>query len=386
MAPEQARGKPVDRRADIWAFGVVLYEMLTGERLFRGDDVSEILAAVIKEEPRLDRVPSQVRQLLRRCLEKDPQRRLRDIGDAMALVNLAPEAMVIKSRSVLWPVIAAAAIVASAALAWVHFREVTPRAEVMRFQIPLPPGNIISLSPNGRRMGYGVSSKQGSGFWIREMDSVEAHRLNGIELEGTHFWSADSRFVAFASGGKLKKVDASGGLPQDICDVPALIGGSWSRQGTIIFSAGGGAGVFRTAASGGTPTRVTTGDDLFPWFLPDGRHFLYLHMATPDDTGIYLGSLDDAPERQSKQRLLASTLNVQYVPSFSSGRGYILFYRDGAVLAQPFDESRLALAGEALPVVQGVGTYAASALFSASEKRYSGLSRGHGDGEPSRLV
>jgi len=198
------------------------------------------------------------------------------------------------------------------------------------------------------------------------MDSLEARRLNGIEPASTYFWSPDNRFIVFASGGKLKKVDASGGVPQDICDVPVLIGGSWSRQGTIIF-AGSGGGIARTAASGGAATRVTSGDDLFPYFLPDGRHFLYLHMATPEDTGIYLGALDTAPERQSKKRLLATTQNVQYVPSSSSGRGYILFYREGVVLAQPFDEGRLELTGEAIALVQGVGTFAASALFSASD-------------------
>jgi len=372
MPPEQARGKPVDKRADIWAFGVVLYEMLTGRRLFQGGDVTDTLAAVIKDEPRWDAVPARVRPLLRRCLEKDPKKRLRDIGDAMALLEVVPEAPapVRVRRQWLWPAVAALGFLAAAGLAFVYFREKPSAAEQMRFQIPLPGGpHLVVISPNGRRLAFDVAGPDGRpAIWVREMDSLEPHRLAGTEdTRGVFFWSPDSRLIAFQTAGKLEKIDAAGGLPQVICDVSdTVIGGSWSRAGTILVSS---KGIKRVSDSGGTPVQVTTtGDSLFPSFLPDGRHFVYFFPATPDNKpGIYLGSLDARPDQQASRHLLATNLHAQYVPSADPGLGYILFLRGTALLAQPFDNRRLETAGEAIPIAERVGSFAASGLFSASE-------------------
>jgi len=361
MAPEQARGKPVDKRADIWGFGVVLHEMLTGRRLFSGGDVTEILASVIKDTPRWEGIPPRFQPLLRRCLEKDPKKRLRDIGDALPLLDLdlapTPAAPVQASpRNWLWPALAALGFLAAATIAFFHFREQPQPAEQTRFQITLPTGRTPTMfSPNGRRLAYlSLGSDGRPSVWIREMDSLEPHRLAGTEDTRTPlFWSPDSRFIAFQSERKLKKIDASCGLPHVICDAPvSIIGGSWHRNGTIIFSSGS---IRRVPESGGVPVVLTTGDSLFPSFLPDGRHFIYLRPVTPDNqAGIFLGSIDALPDEQPKKRILATNLHAQYVPSGDPDIGYILFLRGSVLLAQPFDNRRLAPMGEAVPIAQPV--------------------------------
>jgi serine/threonine protein kinase len=228
MAPEQARGKAVDKRADIWAFGAVLYEMLTGRRLFQGEDVSEILAAVIKEEPQWDRIPQHVRPLLRRCLEKDPKRRLRDMGDAMPLVEasaaaqetLVPQPAAAQSRRS-WLAWSAAglffAIVGAAPpFALLYLREQPPAVEAVRFEIQAPPktnfGTQLALSPDGRHLAFtATGSEGGTSIWVRDLDKPEARALAGTENAGCIIWSPDSRFIAFGSGNQLKKSDFSGG-------------------------------------------------------------------------------------------------------------------------------------------------------------------------------
>jgi len=387
MAPEQAKGKSVDRRADIWAFGVVLYEMLTGQRLFRGDTLQETLACVLKEEPKLERAPAQTRVLLKRCLEKDPKRRLRDIADAMPLVEQASELRSGSPRhSWLWPVTVLVLMAAFVGLAVIHFREDAPPQDAMRFQI-VPPATptdngSMALSPDGRRLAFSaIGSDRVTRIWIRSLDSLDAHPLPAEITSNTptpFFWSPDSRSLVFqpASGGRLSRIDVSGGPPQVLCDDPHgyMLSGGWSRDGAIIFGTQTGP-VMRVSASGGTATPVTALDAAlgetshsYPVLLPDGRHFLYLRRSSKaEQTGLYAGSLDVKPEEQSRKQILATTFSVNYVPPRAGGPGRLLFLREGVLMAQPFDLERLELIpAEPTVVVDRIGTWYSFGFFSAS--------------------
>jgi Tol biopolymer transport system component/predicted Ser/Thr protein kinase len=391
MAPEQAKGKTADKRADIWAFGVILHELLTGQRLFMGETVTDTLAAVVLTQPKLEDVPIQVRRLLKRCLEKHPQRRLRDIGDAMALVEEAPppsSAPVIAPASpslmgkLGWGV-ASLAVIAAAALAFVHFRETPPVTETVRFKAALPENvnftnnGISALSPDGRKLAFSAVGSDGvPRVWIRALDSLVAQPLPGsetIQNLATLFWSPDSRFVAFQGDGKLKKIDAAGGPALALCDAPNQIaGGSWNRDGVILFAMDN--RILRVSAAGGTPSPVISappqgqGGQGFPTFLPDGRHFLYYRASSKAELkGTFVGALDVKPEQQSAQRLMADDNQPVYVPSSDTGAGYILFLRQGTVLAQPFDAKRLQLAGEPVPVAEQVASIQSLGHYSASE-------------------
>jgi serine/threonine protein kinase len=380
MAPEQARGRPVDRRADIWAFGVMLCEMLTGKPAFTGEDITEILASVVKDKPDLSSLPRRVRPLLERCLQKDPKNRLRDIGDAMALIARTPAlegAQQPASPRLLWlpaGVVAVAAL-AFTAISFVHFREKPPAAELMRFQIPAPePGSSISggaVSPDGRRIAFFTRSRDGhSALWVRSLDSLDARSLAVTEgVISSLFWSPDSRFVAFVMPDKLKRVDVAGGPPQTVCNVPEIWrGGAWSREGVIIFGTGGlgGQGLMRVSETGGIASPLTRLDssrqEVFhggPSFLPDGRHFVYLRASSEENGGIFIGSLDAKPEQQASKPLLAIRSYPVYAQAtdpalVKSGLGHILFVREGSLMAQAFDNRRQELAGEAVPIAEDV--------------------------------
>ena len=388
MSPEQARGKVVDKRADIWAFGVVLYEMLTGRRLFEGEDITETLATVIKDEPKWDGIPPSVQRLLKRCLEKDPKRRLRDIGDAWQLLEEASQPLPAAPMPAPRPrigviALAAAAMLALAlgGLAFVHFREKLPAAEVMRFQI-FPPenksfaGTDALLSPDGSRLVFEVAAPDDRRqLWIRSLDSLESRPMAVTkDSETSNFWSPDSRYLGVVVQGKLKKVDVSGGQPQMVCDVPgAWRGGAWNRDGVIIFSAAG-SGLWRVSQAGGTPSPLTKIDfsrqevnHIQPDFLPDGRHFLY-YRGGGENSGIYVGSLDAKPEQQSSTRLLADGATPIYAPASDpgSGIGHVLFSREGSLMAQAFDVRRLELVGETVPIAEGAGSRDGPKSFSVS--------------------
>ena len=371
MSPEQVRGKRVDKRADIWSFGVVLYEMLTGKPLFQRETVSDTLAAVITEEADLDRVPPKVRNLLRRCLAKDSKRRLRDIGDAMELLDDLPATVLRPAHGTrwIWPGIAVLSLIALVALSLIHFREKpAPPGELMRFQVPLPEGATISsrstfaVSPDGRRLAFfAAGSDNVTRLWLRSLDSLEAKPLPGSETTATSppFWSPDGRYIALEAGGKLRKIEIATGAIQTLCDVPkAVAGGSWNRNGVIIFGTEAvPSALMGVSAGGGVPYPITIPHGpgtrhRHPIFLPDGRHFLYLRTGRGE--GIYIGSLDARPEEQDSRSLLGNSSSAVYVASPKSETGQLLFVREDTLLAQPFDPRRLELTGEAVPIAEQV--------------------------------
>jgi Tol biopolymer transport system component/predicted Ser/Thr protein kinase len=392
MAPEQAKGKTVDKRADIWAFGIVLYEMLTGRPAYTGETVSETLAAVIKDPVDLSALPSgtpsSVRRLLHRCLEKDPRRRLRDIGDARLELDQPPDEPPAATpgaparRLALLPWIVAAIFgIAAAILTFRHFRESAPSAPLMRFAVTAPEntrwGAWTAISPDGRYVGFTAYSADNKiRIWIRALDSFTSRMLPGTEGVNTFFWSPDSRWVAWAAGGKLKKIEIAGGPPQTLCNYGGVgLGGAWNSQDVILIG-GTSSGILRVSASGGEAVPVTalTPDrdvmHVYPAFLSDGRHFFYARRTADRAFNISLGSLEVKPSEQDTGIVAPSTSGVSFgyaPPAPGSGSpGHLLFLRDGTLLAQTFDEKSLHLSGEPVPLAEAISTNLSRATFSVS--------------------
>jgi Tol biopolymer transport system component/predicted Ser/Thr protein kinase len=373
MSPEQAKGKEVDKRTDIFAFGVVLYELITGERLFRDETVSEILAAVIKEEPDLTKTPVKVRRLLRKCLEKEPRKRLRDIGDWNQLLEEGQATVLVRGAWLAW---LAAGILALGlgALSIVHFREKLAQMPVVRSTIQSPENAIFSpiagvsalpvISLDGQRIAFSATKDGKSQLWVRPLDSVSAQPLPGTDGASFPFWSPDGKSIGFFAGGKLNRIDANGGPVLALADVSGALGGSWSSQGLIVFAPNTTGVVRKVSAAGGAVSdagKLSPGEpsQRWPWFLPDGKHFLF--AAGIGGTGrvaIRLGSLGST----DSTKLLDADSDAIY------SAGYILFQRGDTLMAQPFDPSNLRLSGEALPVVEHVqnGQISSLGAFSAS--------------------
>jgi Tol biopolymer transport system component len=395
MAPEQARGGIVDKRADLWAFGVVLFEMLTGRSLFAGETVSDTIAAVLKSDIDLAALPvatpRAIRELLRRCLERDPKNRLRDAGDARLVLDdalagradraepppvAAPPAPHRLGRWLPWAIAAVAAAVAIAAV-WRPPRATPANApSAIRFQLQLPDsvsstrrGSFFTLSPDGRHLAIAVDGR----LWVRPLDAVEARRIEGADDVTYPFWSPDGAWIGFFSGGQIRRVARDGGPPQRLCDAPEGRGAAWSPDGVIVFSPYLGVrGLWRVSGQGGQPVQVTslpekalTQGHRYPQFLPDGR-FLYMHLAPdPAVAGNWVAALEGGPP----VRVLDGANQAVYVPSASDpARGHLLYRRERTLLAQPFDLASLRATGEAQPVAQGVGTGANSGAgaFTAS--------------------
>jgi Tol biopolymer transport system component/tRNA A-37 threonylcarbamoyl transferase component Bud32 len=389
MSPEQARGQEVDKRSDIWAFGVVLFEMTTAKRLFEGPTVTDCLAEILKDEPDLTEAPPKIQRLLSSCLEKDPRKRLRDIGDWRRLLEpastIAPES---KRSSVLpWAIAAAAILVAIGlgTLAWKHFGA---QPEVLRLTL-LPPekakltgyGAIPAISPDGRLVVFATTVDGDSGLWLRNLDDDKARLLPGTEDAHLPFWSPDSRWIAFFANDKLKKIDLAGGPPLTLCDVPHGVGGAWGRKDWILFVRYAN-GLSLISASGGTPTILTKPDSAAseivhraPWFLPDGLHFLYTARGSDHDKSrVYMDSIDARPGLRTRREILAVHSNVAYVPRLDGGpmdgadRGYLLYMRENSLMAQPFDAARARTTGDAVPVAEQVDYFQGNAQggFTAS--------------------
>jgi serine/threonine protein kinase len=363
MSPEQARGKPLDKRTDIWAFGCVLYEMLTGRRAFDGEDVADVLAKILQREPDytlVDRTaPPSVRRLLRRCLEKDRKRRLADMADARFELDEPPTASPLVASRGRWGIAAAvglAALVgASSAFLVAGRSSSSPPAESIRFQLTLPTSmnfvGSVAVSPDGRHLAFAARTPDAPfTLRLRPLNAVSARVLSGTEGAVGPFWSPDSRFVAFIAPGSLKKIDISSG------DVTTITTGSfgafpsWGVNDTLLFAREG--ALHRVSSTGGTEAVVVGRDGpanyAFPSFLPDGDGFLFADIQTlvpqRGAATIYVGSLGSG----EKKELLRSDSPAVYA------NGHVLFVRDRTLVAQPFDLRSRTLTGEAVPLAENL--------------------------------
>jgi Tol biopolymer transport system component len=415
MSPEQASGKRADFRSDQFSFGSILYEMATGKRAFSRGTTAETLVAIIREEAEplgtlAPQVPAALRWMIERCLAKDPEERYastRDLARDLAHMRdhvsevssgQAP-AMARQRRRLLIPPLVASLLLAAAlgSFAALRLRRETP-ARPLRFSIPIPPGATyspgeisrgIAVSPDGTRLLIEAVFRGRRILFVRPLDSEKAVAVEGSDGASAAFWSPDSRFIAFFADGKLKKIPASGGPAEDLCEARFDTVGSWSPDGTILFPQIPPAppGLYRVSDKGGVPVRATAVDPsrgeaahLWPHFLPDGRRFLYLMIPSRSGTrGAYelrLGSLDSKESRT----LTPFESRMEYAPP-----GYLLYVRDAALFAQPFDERKARLHGEPRLLADSVHYFLgpANAAFSASQ---TGIVAYQTAAPPSRLV
>jgi Tol biopolymer transport system component len=351
MSPEQAQGKPVDNRTDIWSFGVVLYELLTGQRPFQGDSAQSILAAVLTMEPDLENVPVRVRRLLRACLRKDPQERLAHIADWRLLVDderpsspAEPQEVRSKSKasSVPWAIAMVGLAIGVAGLL-LQFSSTGETRQVVRFSVPVPGGRgsdvMAAVSPDGKNIAISAAEEGRFRLRVRPVGDLEARLLPGADGARYPFWSPDSQQIGFFADGKLKTIFATGGEPATVTNVEStILGSAWSSQRVIVFSQS--RALYKVSETGGSPERLYQSDSEIlyqPVFLPDGRHFIYV------SDGVYLGSL----EGSAPIPLLPDRTKTVYAPE-----GYLLFSRQGRLNAQPFDFKTLKLSGTATPITR----------------------------------
>jgi Tol biopolymer transport system component len=403
MSPEQAKGRTADKRSDVWAFGCVLYEMLTGRRAFEGEDLSDTLASVIKSEPDWAAlpasVPAHVRTILKGCLEKDRRVRIPDLAvvryvlDGTVAAPAPPAGIPGRAHQGrrglrVWQTATALFLLASVLgiPATYLLRSTTPA--VARFFV-LPPAKLqfmtgaraatsAAISPDGRTLAFTTRDAVGKiVLWVRPIDSFSPQLLPGTDGAQFPFWSPDSRFVGFFANGKLLKIDVTGGPPQTLCACGGR-GAAWSREGVIVFNNGLGP-LVRVSSTGGQPAPLTRlsqgqlGHD-FPSFLPDGRHVLYYATAASQDlTGLYAAALDTG----ESTRLGGSSSGGVY-----DRRGYLLFVREGTLLAQSFNAKTLMLAGEPFPIAERVEStvFAGVLAFSASDTGVLAYGVGSGTG------
>ena len=367
MAPEQARGAAVDERADIWAFGCVIYEMLTGRRPFRGDSVAETLAAILTRDPDWSALPantpSSIRRLLRRCLEKDPARRLRHAADAA--LELTPEEL---SEQVIgagrgtsqrarvrlaWAaLLSVTAIAALFALTRMRPPSLYEPAE-LRVEVNTPPTSApasFAISPDGRTIAFVGDDNGRPRLFLRRLDTASATSLAGTEGASFPFWSPDGRSLGFlADDSMLKRIDADGSGLRVVANAPLPRGGAWNKDDVIIFTPVTGP-VYRVSANGGEPTPVTQlaagqTSHAFPRFLPDGKHFIYCSSGAPNARGVYIASLDGTGTR----RLTDSDSLSAWI-----ARGHLLFIRGRSLFAQALDPTRFDLTGSPFHLADGI--------------------------------
>jgi eukaryotic-like serine/threonine-protein kinase len=385
MSPEQARGQVVDKRTDIWAFGCVLFEMLTGRPAFAGPTVTDTLAAIIEREPDWASLavttPVDLQRLLRRCLEKDPKWRLRDIGDARVELDeiargLADSVMHpwrARNKRHLWTTSAAllalglGAIVGTATF----LRPPADSGPATRLSVTTPgviaESSSVVVSPDGRALAFVMTDASGkSMLWLRALEQLGARSLPGTEGARFPFWSPDGRFLGFSTDRHLKKVDVRSGNIETLGDAPG--GGTWNTQG-VILSGSSESGQFRSVEASSRSAVTTISPAVagsprpylrWPQFLPDGRHFLYYVPTPVEERGVYIGSIDSTDTR----RVLKTDVKALY-----TAPGYLLFMRDDALMAQPFDTTRFELTGKPIQVADGIwsAVVAGQAAFSVSE-------------------
>ncbi len=360
MAPEQAKGKAVDKRADIWAFGVVLYELLTGEFLFEGETVSDILAAVLKSEPDFSRLPSQARRLIASCLQKDPKKRLQEIGDARLLLDEPAAAVRAQWRSRTPWILAGGLAVFAAAMAWTAFRATRPGGlkPLIQLQVDLGPdaylrsrqGTDVLLSPDGTRLVYGSQGR----LFTRRLDQPKSVELPGTEGAATPFYSPDGQWIAFYGINKLKKISVEGGEPIALCDAaPNPRGGDWGEDGNIIASVRPNGPLSSIPSAGGTLTPVTqlaAGELAHRWpqILPGGKAVLFTAHNSPnhwDEGSIEVVTLAD----HRRKTIIRGGTYARYLPS-----GHLVYVNKGSLFAVPFDLESLDIRGAPAPVLQSI--------------------------------
>ncbi len=391
MSPEQARGRGVDKRADIWAFGAVLYEMLSGRRAFEGETVSDILAAVLRADIDWAALPAQtppsVRRVLRRCLDRDPKTRFHDIADARLELDEAPEPGAAAAPTASAPerrlpwLFGMAALALLAGVGWWRALPVaSPRPVATRLSVVLPAGDRlpydqepnIALSRDGRQLVY-VAERAGSpALYLRALDAAEARPIEGTSNATSPFFSPDGGWIGFFAEGKLKKVAVGGGLPIALADVSTPRGGTWLEDGSIIFSPEYTAGLQRIPSAGGKPEVLTRPDvsrgertHRWPDALPGGADVLFtigLASSPSDYDGAEIAVLNVASRKVRK--VFDGGSMPRYVPP-----GHLAFLRGDSVLVAPFDPERLGVTGAAEPVVEKVsGDLAGGSAYFATAR------------------
>ena len=380
MSPEQAAGKTVDRRSDIWSFGVVLWEMLTGARLFEGETVSHTLADVLRAPIEFDKLPpstpAPIAELVKRCLDRNVKTRLQSIGEARIAIERyrkhptsSPAPTPLAPRRTSWTPWALAGTLAAVAaglgfVAYSHTPEAAPRTLRASLMPPEGTGFVVSsppaISPDARKLAFTAVQDGKTSLWVRDLDSLSARNLPATAGASFPFWSPDSQSIAFFAEGKLKRIDVGGGAPIALCSTEAsAFGGSWSSRGVILFPQAPTGGLYKAPAGGGTPTPVTTlnqasGDvsHRLPSFLPDGRRFLYSvrNQDQAGKSGIYVGDLD------SNERILV--LQGEYDAAYVPAGGFLVYATggslEGPLMVRRFDVSTMKVSGEPFPLVESV--------------------------------
>jgi len=372
MAPEQLEGREADARADIFAFGATFYEMLTGRRAFRGKTEASVIGAILKDSPEpihnhVPLAPPYLDHVVQRCLAKDPDERWQSAGDIVGELRWihqhlsdrpTPAAHSAADWSTAGWVVAGLLLVVTVVLAMGYRRSgTTPAGQPPLLRVSIVPPESMTfdagdpvISPDGRRIAVSASNS----LWVRSLDSSAAVKLAALDntFSGARFWSADAKSIGFFTDGKLKTIDVAGGTPQAIADVATPRGGAWNRDGVILFAQGA-QPLFRVNASGGKPVPATTLaperheiDQMWPDFLPDGRHFLYLsRTATAEDRAVYAGVLDSS----ATKLVVKATSRAIYAEP-----GYLLYLRQGVLVAQRFDTDKLEVRGDPIPIIEGV--------------------------------
>jgi serine/threonine protein kinase len=393
MSPEQVRGDKTDHRSDIFSFGAILHEMITGRRAFKRETMAETMTAILKEEPAElsasnPNISPALERIVNRCLEKKPERRFQstaDLGFALDALSAptssserdlttAASLAVTDAKKSAWHVrlpwiVVALLPLAVVALGVVYFSNRSPNNDAARLYFVAPPelsfndvqSDWVVISPDGEKIAFTATSADNKNMlYVRNLNSTEAKVLPGSENPLDPFWSPDSRSIAYGSNGKLKRSDLSGGSAQVLCDAARIVGGSWNKDGVIIFVPDYRTTVVQVSAQGGEPKPVATKTEDFPsshrdpYFLPDGRHFLF-HQP---ETGIWAGSLDSPEVKQ----IVPDRSPCIYAP-----QGYLLFIRNDALVAQAFDAAKLTLTGEAIPIITGQANEPANRRFSVSD-------------------